>query len=68
MLLIYNIIPTESQSHEYEKIPENSKLHNSDLESKQDVKLTEFCPDSGVPLPYLENNEYVISVNIVCRE
>ena len=65
MLLIY--IPTELQSdcHEYEKIPENSRLHNSDLEAKQDMKVTEFCPDSGIPLPYLENNEYIISVSIV---
>ena len=52
--------PTEP--HDYEKIPENSKLHNSNTE--QVVKLTELC-HSGLAKPCvdMEDHGYVISVS-----
>ena len=54
--------PAEAQGHEYERIPESTKLHNSEIE--QVVKLMELCPTSGVAQPYLGDHEYVISVSI----
>ena len=53
----------EAQGHKYEKIPESTKLNNS--EKEQVVKLTELCPIPGVAQPHVEDHGYVISVSIV---